>query len=79
VAQLDSALASEANDENTQPTQNKEFTNPTETDTPDYSLSRFELPAELQFVIEQWNVLPSHVKETIKMLVETVKKNSGVS
>jgi hypothetical protein len=62
-----------------QTTDNNQLTNPENADTPESTLTGIELPSELMEIIEQWDVLPSHVKETIKMLVETAKKNSGVS
>jgi len=34
-------------------------------------------PMELQEIIHQWGQLPEHVRQTIKMLVETAGKNSG--
>ena len=40
---------------------------------------RFECTPELQKIIEQWESLPQHVKDTIRMLVDTVSKNIKTS
>lgn len=36
-----------------------------------------DLPSELFEVVCMWEKLPEHVRQTIKMLVETAGKNSG--
>lgn len=77
VAQLDRASVFGTAEQYTQTADNNQLTNPENVVTPESTLTRFEVPFELLEVIENWATLPGHVKETIKMLVETAKKNSG--
>ena len=77
VAQLDRASVFGTEPKSTQPTDFKQLTNFKKSDSPGNSLTRFELPVELQNIIVQWDNLPQHVKETIQMLVETSGKKSN--
>ena len=76
VAQLDRASVFGTDINSTQTTDNNQVIKSKETDSPNNSLSRFEVPAELQKIIVQWQSLPEHVRQTIKMLVDTAGKNS---
>jgi hypothetical protein len=77
VAQLDRASVFGTDTNSTQPIDFKELTNFKKTDSPDNSFTRFEVPVELQNIIIQWQSLPEHVKETIRMLVEAAGKKSN--
>ncbi|MHC5123328.1 MAG: hypothetical protein ACYSOR_03900, partial [Planctomycetota bacterium] len=66
VAQLDRASVFGTEPKSTQPTDFKELANFKKSDSPGNSLTRFELPVELQNIIVQWDNLPQHVKETIQ-------------
>ena len=69
VAQLVRA----ADEDNTQREKSKELANISPSVTPIITAS----PPELQKIINCWDVLPEHIKETIKMLVDTAGKKSG--
>jgi len=75
VAQLDRASVYGADINFTQPTDFKKLTNFKKEDSPDNSLTPYEVPVELQKIIVQWDNLPQHIKDTIRMLVETASKN----
>jgi hypothetical protein len=77
VAQLDRASVYGADEHATQPFVNNQLIGSEKADSPDNSLMRFECPPELQKIIAQWHNLPQHVKDTIKMLVESAGKNAG--
>jgi hypothetical protein len=66
-------LVRAADEDSTQREKSKELTNITSSVTPIITAS----PPELQKIINCWDVLPEHIKQTIKMLVETAGKNSG--
>jgi len=79
VAQLDSALASGAKDEKSQPTQNQGLSdNPKIRSAVCSTFSEqknVENDTELQQVIAAWSELPEHIKQAIKALIRT-NKNS---
>jgi hypothetical protein len=77
VAQLDRASVFGTVDNPTQAIDDNQLINPEKADSLNNSLTHFELPVELQKIIVQWQSLPEHIKETIKMLVDTAGKNAG--
>jgi hypothetical protein len=66
-------LVRAVDEDSTQRKKTKELTNITSSVTPIITAS----PPELQEIINQWENLPEHVKQTIQMLVETVGKKSN--
>jgi len=72
---LDSASASEAVVLNTQEQTNKALTEHSEINTRDYH-GQSSYPVELQELIDHWDELPEHVRQTIQMLVDTAGKNA---
>ena len=56
----------------TQRKNSKELTNIASSVTPIITA----LPPELQKIINQWENLPEHIKQTIQMLIETAGKKS---
>ena len=75
VAQLDSALASEANVEGVQPTENQKLTTSPESDTPIITPIESKFPPELQEIIDRWDNLPEHIREAIQALVKAYKRD----
>jgi hypothetical protein len=69
VAQLVRAV----DEDSTQRKKTKELTNITSIVTPIITAS----PPELQEIINQWENLPEHIKQTIQMLVEAAGKKSN--
>jgi len=73
---LDRASVFGTEQNSTQPFYFKELTDFQITDSPDNSFTCFEVPLDLQNVILQWQSLPEHIWQTIRMLVETSGKKS---
>jgi len=67
--------ASEAVVLNTQEQTNKALTEQSETNTRDYH-GQSSYPVELQELINQWDDLPEHVRQTIQMLVDAAGGDS---
>jgi len=75
VAQLDRVPASEAVVLDTQPQANKALTEHSEINTRDYH-GQSSYPVELQELIDHWDDLPEHVRQTIQMLVDAAGGDS---
>jgi hypothetical protein len=76
VAQLDRASVFGTDTNCTQTTGNNQVIKSEEVDSPNNSLSRFEVPPELQKIILQWQSLPEHIRQTITLLVQSSTEKS---
>jgi hypothetical protein len=59
--------------ENTQGTPDKEVSNKPKSKMVHNQVHVSHFPKELQQIINRWDELPEHVRQTIKMLVESAK------